>query len=68
MQVERVLSLRARRGDGFKTSGGRVSNAGITCHTLGDNSWKQLLIPHKTVESHDFIVKAPAVYDGSASD
>ena len=27
-------------------SGGRVSNAWVTCLTQGDNTWKQVLIPH----------------------
>ncbi|MQN01966.1 MAG: hypothetical protein FRC54_08710 [bacterium LCO1.1] len=68
MQVERALWPRSLRGDGRKASGGRVSNAWITCHILRDNSWKQLLIPHKTVGPHGPAAKAPAVYDGSASD
>lgn len=31
----------------FIASGGRVSNAWITCPVQGDNSGKRLLIPHK---------------------
>jgi len=30
-----------------QVSGGRVSNAWMTCPWEGDNSWKRLLIPHK---------------------
>ena len=52
----------------YKLSGGRVSNAWVTCRMLGDNSWKRLLIPHKTTESHDSGVKTPVEYDGPASD
>ena len=33
-------------------SGGRVSNAWVTCPIQGDNSWKRLLIPHKRTVSH----------------
>ena len=33
-------------------SGGRVSNAWVTCLTQGDNSWKRLLIPHKRTVPH----------------
>ena len=39
----------------FKLSGGRVSNAWVTCLTLGDNSQKWLLIPHKRTASHDAV-------------
>ena len=35
-----------------KVSGGRVSNAWITCPVPGDNSWKRLLIPHKRTVPH----------------
>ena len=49
-------------------SGGRVSNAWVTYRILGDNSWKRLLIPHKTTASHEAGVKTPVVYDGPASD
>ena len=42
-------------------SGGRVSNAWVTCLTQGDNSWKRLLIPHKTTVPHGTGVKTPVV-------
>ena len=51
-----------------KLSGGRVSNAWVTCLVLGDNSWKQLLIPHKLTEPHGSERKTPVVRDGPASD
>ena len=40
-----------------KLSGERVSNAWVTCPRVGDNSWKRLLIPHKTTEPHGSGVK-----------
>ena len=49
MQVERGP---AAEGDGLPDpegaglSGGRVSNAWGTCPVPGDNTWKQVLIPH----------------------
>ena len=49
-------------------SGGRVSNAWVTCPVQGDNSRKQLLIPHKRTVSHDTVWKAETVQDGPASD
>ena len=49
-------------------SGGRVSNAWITCLIQGDNSRKRLLIPHKRTVPHGTVWKAPVVWDGSASD
>ena len=49
-------------------SGGRVSNAWVTCPVQGDNSWKRLLIPHKPTEAHDWAGKTPVVQDGPASD
>ena len=49
-------------------SGGRVSNAWVTCPVQGDNSWKRLLIPHKRTVSHDTVWKTPVVWDGPASD
>ena len=42
-------------------SGGRVSNAWVTCLVQGDNSWKRLLIPHKRTASHDAVWKTPVV-------
>ncbi len=38
-------------------SGGRVSNAWVTCLIQGDNSWKRLLTPHKIVVPHDTAIK-----------
>ena len=52
----------------FKLSGGRVSNAGATCLSEGDNVWKRTLIPHDIFESHDSVTKAEALKDGLASD
>ena len=49
-------------------SGGRVSNAWVTCLIQGDNSWKRLLIPHKRTVSHGTVWKTPVVWDGPASD
>ena len=51
-----------------RLSGGRVSNAWVTCLVLGDNSWKRLLIPHKRTASHEAVWKTPVVQDGPASD
>ena len=36
----------------FKLSGGRVSNAWVTCLIQGDNNQKWLLIPHKRTGPH----------------
>ena len=49
-------------------SGGRVSNAWVTCLIQGDNSWKRLLIPHKRTVPHGTVWKTPVVWDGPASD
>ena len=49
-------------------SGGRVSNAWVTCLVLGDSSWKRLVIPHKRTAPHGAVWKTPVVWDGSASD
>ncbi len=38
-----------------KLSGGRVSNAWVTCLIQGDNSEKLLLIPHKRTVSHETV-------------
>ncbi len=38
-------------------SGGRVSNAWVTCPVQGDNSWKRLLIPHKRTRRHLLVWK-----------
>ena len=35
-----------------RLSGGRVSNAWVTCPIPGDSSWKRLIIPHKRTERH----------------
>ena len=35
-----------------EVSGGRVSNAWVTCPLHGDNSWKRLLIPDTILEGH----------------
>ena len=42
-------------------SGGRVSNAWVTCLVQGDNSWKRLLIPHKRTVPHGIVWKTPVV-------
>ena len=52
----------------FNPSGGRVSNAWVTCLVQGDNSWKRLLIPHKMAASHEATIKDLSVQDGPASD
>ena len=49
-------------------SGGRVSNAWATCLCEGDNSRKQLLIPHEVFESHGLNTKDLSHTDGLASD
>ena len=49
-------------------SGGRVSNAWVTCLIQGDNSRKRLLIPHKRTVLHSTVWKTPVVWDGPASD
>ena len=51
-----------------QVSGGRVSNAWVTCLVQGDNSWKRLLIPHKPTIPHGIVRKAKTVQDGPASD
>ena len=45
------------KGFGLLLSGGRVSNAWVTCLTQGDNSWKRLLKPHNMVVLHDTAIK-----------
>ena len=52
----------------FKLSGGRVSNAWVTCPVQGDNSWKRLLTPHNIEGAHDPLIKHSWVQDGPASD
>jgi hypothetical protein len=49
-------------------SGARVRNTYATYLSLGDNLWKQGLIPHKTALLHSNTVKVPATIDGHASD
>ena len=49
-------------------SGGRVSNAWVTCPVQGDNSWKRLLIPHNIAKPHDFAIKDLLPEDELASD
>ena len=44
-----------------EVSGGRVSNAWVTCLTSGDTSRKRLLKPHKTTVSHDTGAKTPVM-------
>ena len=53
---------------GTLLSGERVSNAWGTCLSVGDNSWKRLLIPHNTFERHRLKVKDLLLKDGLASD
>ena len=59
MQVERFSS---------EKSGGRVSNAWVTCPVHTDNIPKGMLIQDNIRNSHVFLIKAPAVQDGPASD
>ena len=49
-------------------SGGRVSNAWVTCPALGDNRKKFLLIPHNPLGAHAPDGKDLSVQDGPASD
>ena len=51
-----------------EASGGRVSNAWATCPIPGDNTWKQVLIPHERAGTHVPVRKTPVVWDGPASD
>ena len=59
MQVERDFPS-------GEESGARVSNAYATCPRQGDSPEKSGLIPHMVIESHDFMIKVPAVWDGHA--
>ena len=43
------------------SSGGRVSNAWVTCLIQGDNNQKWLLIPHKRTGPHGPVWKTPVV-------
>ena len=38
-------------------SGGRVSNAWVTCLREGDSLWKRRIIPYETNTSHEVLVK-----------
>ena len=62
------LFERSFRSDFLQLSGGRVSNAWITCLSQGDSSWKRLVIPHTLLRPHDLKRKDLSVRDGSASD
>ena len=46
MQVERGCKRKFSDGSIY-LSGGRVSNAWVTCPAQGDTTWKQVLKPHK---------------------
>ena len=59
MQVERFTSVK---------SGGRVSNAWVTCPVHTDNIPKGMLIRDNMLLSHGRSIKAFAVQDGPASD
>ena len=59
MQVERFSS---------EKSGGRVSNAWVTCPVHTDNIPKGMVIRDNILLSHGRSIKAPAVQDGPASD
>ena len=59
MQVERFSS---------EKSGGRVSNAWVTCPVHTDNIPKGMLIRDNILLSHGRSIKAFAVQDGPASD
>ena len=59
MQVERFSS---------EKSGGRVSNAWVTCPVHTDNIPKGMLIRDDIFLLHDNNIKAFAVQDGPASD
>ena len=52
----------------FGVSGGRVSNAWVTCPIHTDNIPKGMLIRDNMLLSHGRSIKAPAVQDGPASD
>ena len=52
----------------FGVSGGRVSNAWVTCPVHTDNIPKGMLIRDNMLLSHGRSIKAFAVQDGPASD
>ena len=62
-----IIELNLRRKFDY-LSGERVSNAWVTCLLEGDNSWKRLLIPHKTTVPHGTGVKELSVWGEFASD
>ena len=66
--VLNTFKSNGQRDFGFFVSGGRVSNAWITCLCAGDNSWKRLLIPHNVRGSHGLLTKDLLCTDGFASD
>ena len=49
-------------------SGGRVSNAWVTCLSEWNNVWKRTLIPHNITRPHDHVIKDLSLRDGLASD
>ena len=55
-----IISLKLRQ-IWLNPSGGRVSNAWVTCLVQGDNSQKWLLIPHKRTGPHGPVWKTPVV-------
>ena len=57
-----------KSSDLFGESGGRVSNAWVTCPVHTDNIPKGMLIRDNMLLSHGRSIKAPAVQDGPASD
>ena len=63
MQVERSVESLL-----LTLSGGRVSNAWVTCPVHTDNIPKGMLIRDNMLLSHGRSIKAPAVQDGPASD
>ncbi len=56
MQVERTkLMIEACFMIQTLVSGGRVSNTWVTCPEVGDNIWKQVLIPHNNIYHMIFV-------------
>ena len=51
----------------MEVSGGRVSNAWVTCPLNWDNSWKRLLIPNVAIDPHGFLAKDLSLMDELAS-
>ena len=56
MEVERSDIWRISVG-GIELSGGRVSNAWVTCPVQGDNTEKSVLKPHKLTGPHGLVRK-----------